>query len=178
MEIMMKCFIFWKRVLKVFFLHAWLEGSFVVKACFIGLLSSPLFVCRYKTSKGSQDVKSVSLLNQELAHAVVVCMPAFVNSCCWQLFKQVQMKVLWSICSSHLFEPPWIKDQGKEVQTTFCKLHSRSSAWSQGGKQFFPRQPTHTRREVVRYCGSEALCKGKCREAERRGCCYSHYCSD
>jgi len=96
------------------------------------------------------------------------------------LFKSgsIQMKVLWSRCTSHSFEPPWFKDQGKEVQTTFCKLHSRCSTWSQGGKQFFPRRPTHLRREVVRDCGSEALFKGKCREVERRGCCYSHYCSD
>ena len=42
------------------------------------------------------------LLKQELVHPVFVCMHVVVNSCCWQLFKQVQMKVLWSRCTSHL----------------------------------------------------------------------------
>ena len=60
-----------------------LKESFVVKACFIGLS----FVCRSKTWKGSQDVKYVPLLKQELDHAVVIYMPTVVNSCCWQLFK-------------------------------------------------------------------------------------------
>ena len=89
--------------------------------------------------------------------------------CCWQLVQQVQMKVLWSWWTSHLFEPPWINDQGKEVQTTFYDHLSRSSVGRQGGRQFFPRRPAHPRREVVRNFGSEALYKGKCREAERRG---------
>ena len=69
------------------------------------------------------------------------------------------MKVFWRRCTWHLFEPPWINDQGREVQTTFCDLLSRSSAWSQGGKQFSPRGPAHQGGKVVKGFGSEALCK-------------------
>jgi len=41
-----------------------------------------------------------------LVHPVVVCMPVVVNNFCWQLFKQVQMRVFGAgalhICLSHL----------------------------------------------------------------------------
>ena len=85
--------------------------------------------------------------SRSLNHPVVVHISVVVNSCCWQGVKQIQMKVLWSKWTSHLFEPPWINDQGKEVQTIFCNLLSRSSAWSQEGRQFFPRGQAHPGRE-------------------------------
>ena len=88
----------------------------------------------------------------------------------------------WKFCEadviSHLFEPPWINDQGKEVQTTFCDHFSRSSAWSQGGKQFFPRGPTHPGRRVFKGFGSEALCKASVWRLKEEGVVTPIYCSD
>ena len=69
------------------------------------------------------------------------------------------MKVLWSRRTSHLFDPPWINNQGREIQTTFCDHFNISSIGRKGGRQFFPRRLAHPRREVVRNFGSEALCK-------------------
>ena len=69
------------------------------------------------------------------------------------------MKVLWSRCTSHLFEPPWVNDQGREVQTTFYDHFNRSSIGRKGGRQFFLGGLAHLGREVVRDFGSEALCK-------------------
>jgi len=37
-----------KKNCRILFLHAWLEGSIVLKACFVGLLSSQSFVCKCK----------------------------------------------------------------------------------------------------------------------------------
>jgi len=79
------------------------------------------------------------------------------------------MKVLWSRCTSHLFEPPWINDQGREIQTTFCDHFSRSFVGKQGGRQFFPGRPAHTRREVVRNFGLEALCKASVGRLKEEG---------
>ena len=116
--------------------------------------------------------------SRSLGHPVVVYIYVVVNNCCWQLVKQVQMKVLWSSWTSHLIEPPWINDQGKEVQTTLYDRFNSSFVGRKGGRQFLPRKPTHPRREVVRNFGSEAPCKGKCREAKRRGWVTLIYCSD
>jgi len=69
------------------------------------------------------------------------------------------MRVLWSRCNSHLFDPPWINDQGKEVQTTFYDHFNKISTGRQGGRQFFLGRLAHPGREVVRDFGSEALCK-------------------
>ena len=84
------------------------------------------------------------------------------------------MKVLWSRCTSHLFEPPWMNDQGIIVQTTFYDHFSKSFVGRQGGRQFFLGGPAHLGRKAVRYFCLEAQCKGKCVEPKLRGCCYSH----
>ena len=61
--------------------------------------------------------------------------------------------------TSHLFEPPWINDQGREVQTTLCDLLSRSFVGSQGGRQLFTGGQAHPGRKVFKGIWSEALCK-------------------
>ena len=84
----------------IIFLHAWLEGSIVLKACFVGLLSSQSFVCRCKDIEVFTRCEICFFCSsRSLGHPVVVCNPVVVNSCCWQYVKQVQMKILWSTCN-------------------------------------------------------------------------------
>ena len=80
--------------------------------------------------------------------------------------------------TSHLFEPPWINDQGREVQTTFYDHLNKIFASSQGGKQFFPRGPAHPGRRVVKGFGSEALCKESAWRLKEEGVVTLIYCSN
>ena len=85
---------------------------------------------------------------------------------------------MWSKRTSHLFEAPLINDQGKEVQTTFYDMFSRSSAGRQGGRQFFPRRLAHPGREVVKDFCSEALCKASVWRLKEEVVVTLRYCSD
>ena len=172
MEIMMKCFMFWKESLRSF-LHAWLEASFVLKACFVGLVSSPSFVCRCKTWRCSQDVKICFFCwSRSLCHPVVVCI--FVNSCCWQLVKQVQKKILWSRCS---FTFVWATlDQWSRQRRSNYLLWSSQQEFCMKSrrKTILPKRTNTSKKESGQRRWFRGTMQCKCMEAEIRGCCYSH----
>ena len=115
MDIMMKCFIFWKKVLMVFFYMLDWKGYLFKGMCLWACY--PVHHLYADTRHGGvHKMWNMFLLLKQEFRSSSCCL---CSCCCWQLFKQVQMEFLWSRCTSHFFEPPWINDQGREVQTTF-----------------------------------------------------------
>ena len=88
------------------------------------------------------------------------------------------MKVLWSRCTSHL-----LSHLGSMIKEKKLKLPSMTilvEVLQQGKKEdnYSQEDQPIRRREIVRNFGSEVLCKGKCREVERRGRVTVIYCSN
>ena len=77
---------------------------------------------------------------------------------------------MFSVVISHLFEPPWIDDQGHDVQLPSIEVFSLEFLDEQG-RQFLTGEQEHSRREVLTtfelwFKGTEP-CKVKCKESEK-----------
>ena len=141
----------------------------------MGLLSSPSFACRYKTWRCSQDVKICFFCwSRSLGHLVVVCNDVVVNSCCWQLFKQVKMKILWRRCN---FTFVWatLNQWWRKISSNYLLWPSQQEFCIKlRRKTVLPKRTNTYRKESSQRFWFRGTMQGKCMEVERRGCCYSH----